>query len=49
MYQQGLNFQNIWIAHITQQQNKQRNWKLGRWPKETFFQRRNIDGQLAYE
>ena len=39
------NLQNIKTTHATlQQQNKQPNWKMGR-PKQTFLQRRPMDGQ----
>ena len=41
----GLNFQNIQAAHTTQyQKNKQPNQKVGKTPKQTFFQRRHADG-----
>ena len=44
--QQGIDFQNIQIAHTTQQQkNKQPDWKMGQRPKQTFLQRRHTDGQ----
>ena len=47
---QGINIQNIQIAHTTQYpKNKQLNQKMGRRPKETFFQRRHTDGQQAHE
>ena len=32
-----------------QQQNKQPDWKVGRGPEHTFFQRRHTDGQQAHE
>ena len=32
-----------------QQKTKQSNWKMGIRPKQTFFQRRNTDGQSAHE
>ena len=42
---QGLNFQNIQIAHTTQcQKNKIFNQKMGRTLKQTFLQRRHTDG-----
>ena len=31
--QQGLNFQNIQTAHITQYQEEKKNHEMGRWPK----------------
>ena len=34
---------------MTQQKNKQPNWKMGRRPKYTFLQRKRIHGQQAYE
>ena len=40
-----INFQNIQAAHTTQyQKNKQPNQKVGKRPKQTFFQRRHTDG-----
>ena len=43
--QQGVNFQNIQVAHTAQyQKNKQLNQKVGKRPKETFLQRRHTDG-----
>ena len=40
---QGINFQNIQAAHTTQhQKNKQPNQKLGKRPKQTFFQKRQM-------
>ena len=40
-----INFQNIQAAHITQyQKNKQPSQKAGKIPKQTFLQRRHIDG-----
>ena len=42
---QEINFQNIQAAHTIQyQENKQRNQKVGERPKQTFLQRRHIDG-----
>ena len=42
---QRINFQNIQAAHATQcQKNKQPNQKLGQRTKQTFIQRRHIDG-----
>ena len=42
---QRINFQNIQAAHTTQcQKNKQPNQKVGKRPKQTFFQRRQTDG-----
>ena len=42
---QRINFQNIQAAHTTQyQKNKQPNQKVGKRPKQTFLQRRHIDG-----
>ena len=39
--QQRIIFQNIQAAHITQcQKNKHPNQKVGKIPKQTFFQRR---------
>ena len=41
----GFNFQNIQAAHTTQyQKNKQPNQKVGKRPKQTFFQSRHTDG-----
>ena len=43
---QGRNLQNIQTAHAAQYpKNKQLNQKMGRRPKETFFQRRQTAGQ----
>ena len=40
-----INFQNIQAAHTTQyQKNNQPNQKVGKRPKQTFLQRRHIDG-----
>ena len=40
-----INFQNIQAAHTIQyQENKQCNQKVGKRPKQTFLQRRHIDG-----
>ena len=45
-HQQGLDFQNIQIAHtILQQWNKQLSRKRGRRPTQVLVQRRNTDGQ----
>ena len=47
---QGINLQNIQIAHAAQyQKNKQPNPKMGGRPKQTFLQRRHTDGQEAQE
>jgi len=49
---QGIDFQNIQIAHKTQhhkQTNKQPNQKMGRRPKQSFLQRRHTDSQQAHE
>ena len=44
--QQGTNFQNIKIAHISQyEKNEQCNKEIGRRSKQTFLQRRCTDGQ----
>ena len=41
----GFNFQNIQAAHTTQyQKNKQPNQKVEKRSKQTFLQRRHIDG-----
>ena len=41
----GFNFQNIQPVHTTQcQKNKQPNERVGKRPKQTFLQRRHIDG-----
>ena len=41
---QRINFQIIQTAHATQcQKNKQTNQKVGKRPKQTFFQRRHTD------
>ena len=38
-------FQTIQTAHVAQhQKNKQYNQKMGQRTKQTFFQRRHIDG-----
>ena len=48
--QQGLNLQNIKTTDTTQKQkNKQANWNIGRRPKQTFLQRRHMDGPQAHE
>ena len=47
--QQGVNIQNIQIAHTTQYQNKQPNQKNGRTLKQTFFQRRHSYNLQTYE
>ena len=40
-----INFQNIQASHTTQyQQNKQRNQKVSKGPKQTFLQGRHTDG-----
>ena len=42
---QKINFQNIQAAHtIKHQKNKQPNQKVGKRPKQTFFQIRHTDG-----
>ena len=47
---QGLNFQNIQIAHTTQcQKNKIFNQKMGRTLKQTFLQRRHTGSQQGHE
>ena len=47
---QRINLQNIQTAHAAQyQENKRPNHKMGRRPKQTFLQRRHIDGQEAHE
>ena len=41
-----INFQNTQAAHTAQyQKNRQPNRKMNRTPKQTFPQRRHIDGQ----
>ena len=41
-----INFQNTQVAHTAQyQKNRQPNQKMNRRPKQTFPQRRYIDGQ----
>ena len=48
--QQELNFQNTQTAHATQYQNNQwPNQKMGRRAKQTFLERRHIDGQETHE
>ena len=50
MKQQGINFQNIQVARATQyRKNKQANQNVGQRPKQTFLQRRHIDGQETHE
>ena len=50
MRQQGISLQNLQTAHAAQyQKNKQPNPRMGRKPKEIFFQRRHTDGQEAHE
>ena len=42
---QSINFKNIQPAHTTQyRKNKHPNQKVGKRPKQTFFQRRHTDG-----
>ena len=42
---QMVNFRNTQAAHITQyQKNKQSNQKMGKRSKQTFLQRRHIEG-----
>ena len=42
--------QNIQATHTAQyQENKPLNQKMGRRPKQTFLQRRHIDGQQTHE
>ena len=48
--QQGVNFQNIQIAHTTQyRKSKQHNHTMRRRPKQTFLQIRRADGQQSHE
>ena len=47
---QMINFQNIQAAHTTQyQKNKQPNQKVGKRAKQTFLQRRHIEGNQPHE
>ena len=47
---QRINLQNIQAAYEAQyQRNEQPNQKIGRTPKQTFLQRRHIDGERAHE
>ena len=42
---QRMNLQNIQVAHAAQYQiSEQPNQKVGRRPKQTFLQRRHVDG-----